>query len=631
MKSNYSRDMLILLALTILCVAVYGRCVTFEHTLYDDPNIIFENANVQAGLTWESIKWAVLNPNFGLYMPLPTLTFMLDRDLFGDWAGGYHGMTLLWHVLCVCLFYWVMQRLVKNSAIALAAAALTAVHPVQTMTVNWISARNEIMPAIFMLLSLEMYRLYCGTHNGAGKKDKEKKGNSKEDYASDIWRSHRRAALFYLLSLVFMFLGIMSKQGIVMLPAVLLLLDYWPLKRITISFREFGATLFRAALLTIEKLPWFALSFTGALFAVYGKRQFGMIQESTLLPPSENVMFALTAYVRYMFHLVYPERYIMAYSVSPAGPAWWAVAGSALLLIGLTVLALSQLWKRPWVIVFWGWFVLFLLPVSGLVRYAVESIALRYLYVPSMGLYLLVGFGLYELAQRAGKVQTGSDVIGQIRECSNHENPYGTIPGFQNRTGRLFWTVMAGLILISSGLAFRQSGFWKNSETLAQRALAVTNGNNALAHNHMSVIRDRQGLTKQAFAHVQRAVELEPQRNVWKTNYAIMLNRQRRFKETLEVVGPLLKEQPDKITYLNLYGGALTGLLRFKEALPYLEHALEIEPRHVPSLYNYGLCLQHTGETEKAREYFKRVLAVQPSHRLAQKALEELEAQKGRE
>ncbi len=585
------RDTWALLALVGLCLIVYGRCVTFEHTLYDDPQIIFDNPHVMSGLSFESVRWALLNPNFGLYMPLPTLTFMLDRNLFGDWEGGYHGMTLFWHILCICTFFLVMRRLTGNFAAVFTAALLAAIHPVQAMTVNWISARNEIMPTFFMLLSVEMYRRWrtgnaddaerlqeaCGTVGGA-----------------------LRPAPTALLSLFFMFLGLMSKQGIVALPVVLLLLDYWPLGRIELLARQPWRTVRRAAVLIIEKLPWFALSGLGVYFAFYGKLDFGAFEGERLTSPIENIGFACTTYARYLGHLLYPERYIMAYSAAGSGPAWWFIAFSALLLAAVTALATLQLWKRPWLMVWWGWFVFLLLPVSGLVRYAAESIALRYLYAPGMGLYLLVGFGLCALACR--------------NQDSNDSNTPKTPPCW-------FWVVVALLTLVSAALCYRQSGFWRNAESLARRALVVTQGTNAMAHNHLAILYDRAGRKDLAFAHSRAAFEQEPERNTWKINYAIALNRRQRFAETLDIVAPILEEQPDRPLLLNLYGGALLGLTRLEEALPHLALAVEIEPDHVPSRFNLAWCLYQLERHSEARAHVEHALTIQPTHRNAQKLL----------
>lgn len=573
-------DVAAMAGLVALCLIVYGRCVTFEYTLYDDPNIIFENDRVMAGLTWDSIRWAILNPNFGLYMPLPTLTFMLDRELFGDWAGGYHGMTLLWHIVCVCLFYRVLSRLTGEREAVFAASLLVAVHPIQAMTVNWISARNEIMPAVFMLLSLAMYRRRCDALKGA---------------------AHPVGSTFVIvkytaLSVLFMFLGIMSKQGIVLLPFVLMAIDFWPLRRFDLQFHNPRVLFRRGIVLFVEKLPWMAVSAVGVALAIYGKRDFHAFQEGVLMSPWANVDFALVAYMRYLFHLVYPERLIMAYSALGMEPKGWMVLGGGLVMGGITGIAVWQRDRWPWLLVGWSWFVLFLLPVSGLVRYANESIALRYLYAPGMGLFIAAGWGVWEGARRVGKEHASS----------------------------VFYGMLFILSCVLGALAYRQSGFWRTAETLAQRALAVTGGTNAMAHNHLSVIRDRQGLKQQAFAHARRAMEMEPGRLLWKLNYGMCLNRQLRYEETLALTTPLLEHYPDNVTLLNLHGGGLAGLTRFEEAIPYLERAIVLEPRHVPPLVNLGICMEHLGRLEEATAYYRRALALQPTHRMAQQALERL-------
>ena len=421
MNKERTRDFVVMALLALLCIVVYGRCLAFESTLYDDPKIIFENPHVQAGLTWDSIRWAVLHPNLGLYMPLPTLTFMLDRELFGDWAGGYHGMTLAWHVLCVCLFYWVMRRLTGNFAAVLLASVLVAVHPVQAMTVNWVSARNEIMPAVFLLLSIDMYRRYCGMRNaefgmrnaeaegkkaegrrikaegGSGKREGErylgKAGRNDKNVrnegtpggrktpgialgtgtAADSPSSPAASAplhpspfilhpfLYFFLAVLFMLLGIFCKQGIVVLPAVLLLLDYWPLGRIDLSFRETGRTLRRAAVLVLEKLPFFAVSAVGAAFAVYGKREFGLIRSPpwspcsriSVLPSPPRPVPGAPGVSRALYHGLL--RVVRRPGLVDDRRGRPAPGGAYRLCVDPVV-------ETPWIVVFWGWFVLFLFP-----------------------------------------------------------------------------------------------------------------------------------------------------------------------------------------------------------------------------------------------------------------------------
>ncbi|NLN94258.1 MAG: tetratricopeptide repeat protein [Candidatus Hydrogenedens sp.] len=586
------RDWFIAALLIFLCIVVYGRCVTFEHILYDDPQIIFENENVMAGLTWDSVRWALTTPNFGLYMALPTISLQLDRELFGDWAGGYHGTTLVWHIICVLSFFWIMRRLTGLFTPIVLASFLVAVHPIQSMTINWIGARNEIMPVLFMLWSIHFYRLGCLQADASVR---------------------RKRMVFYGISLLFMFLGLLSKQGIVLLPVILLLLDYWPLNRIELRLDAKAETLRRMGILIVEKIPWFLLSYVGIRLAFYGKTDFAY-KEEELVFSIVNIGFSLTGYMRYIFHLLYPENYTMAYMVLKWTPAWWMVLGSALTLALIFATVLSQVWRFPWMIICWGWFFCLLLPVSGLVRYADESIALRYLYASGMGFHLFVGFGLYSLIRymlpvaetkkthppSSGK-KKGRKKDGKTKRATGDVHP-------------LFWGITIVLVVASSAQAYRQSGFWRTGETLAERALIVTKGKNTIAHNHLSNIRSEQGLHNQALSHAVRTLELEPDRPIWQANYVRTLMNLFRYEESLELAKQLLEKHPASPVAMNLYGGSLTGLMRFEEAIPYLEQALDKEPRYVPALYNLGLCYEYLDRPEEAKAIYERALKVQPGY-----------------
>ena len=577
--STFSKREIMAVALIItLGIIVYGRCVTYDYVLYDDPNVIFKNPNVLSGFSPSGVYWALTNPNFGLYQPLPTISYMIDREFFGDWAGGYHLVTLFWHLVCAVTLFLVLLRLFNNFPVALMASLLFTIHPVQAMVVNWIIARNEIMVTLFALLSVEFYRQYA----------------MKKDYC---------AAAF---SLSFMLMAFMCKQGIVLLPAVLLVLDYWPLKRIEIKFDDFKKTLGAAVRLALEKLPWIAISGIGVFLAFFGKTQFHILDKNSLMSPLDNLGFAFVAYIRYMYHLLYPVHYVTAYSTATDWLTLWMAAGAFVILITITLTTLFYYKRRPYLLVGWVWFVLLLLPVSGLVRYNSESIALRYLYAPAIGLYLLVAFGLYDL-------------------CSTKKAISAPEEGIKRTSPRAFKIIAAILVLLLAALCFWQSGFWKNSEVLAQRAIVATGDNNAIAHNHLADIRIRQKLYGLAEMHMRKAMELEPDIKAYTHNYAVLLIRQERYQEAHDLLAPIVSENMHMVSIVSQYGSVLLALKQLEKAREYLEKAVEMEPNHVPAVFNLAFCLVQQNEKEKARQYLERVLELQPDHAKARVLLDSIQ------
>ncbi|MCK5862951.1 MAG: tetratricopeptide repeat protein [Candidatus Hydrogenedentes bacterium] len=574
-KSGRSREIAALIAIVVIGLAVYGRCVTYEHVLYDDPNIIFDNPHINSGLSIENIGWAFTTPNFGLYSPLPGMTFMLDSNLFGDWAGGFHFMTMAWHLLCACTLFIVLLRLLRNFPVALLTALLFTVHPVQAMTVNWIQARNVIMPAFFLLLSIEAYRRFT------------------ED------RSWKACAA----SLCFMLLAFLSKQGSVLLPAVLLMLDYWPLRRLRIDLRNIAETVRRAIGLILEKIPWMAMSGVGIFLAFVGKNQFDVLDKNAITSPLNNLGFSFTAYIRYLFHLLYPVNYITSYSRISEDISLWMMLAAFVVLILITCLLLFFYARRPYLIVGWTWFVLLLLPLSGLLRYNFESIALRYVYTPAIGLYLLTAFLLYEVFLPGAA----------NAEAGEHEGDVAPM-GF-----KITAVVLVGVLVV---LCFWQSGFWRDTKTLAQRAVAVTDNTNAIAQNHLGHIATEQGRIRLAEVHFREAMKIEPGVHAHIYNYAAALIRQQRYQDALNILDTILKESMDFSSITSQYGAALVGLERYEEADKYLERALEIGPDCVPALFNLALSLYRQHKNEEVIPLLKHVLEVQPSHKKARVLLD---------
>lgn len=575
LKNLPIRSYLAMAFVTLLVFIVFGYNITFDYLKFDVPKVIFENPHIMSGLTPENIYWAFTQPNFGLYQPLPNLSFMIDSDLFGAKPGGYHTVTLLWHAIAMCLFFWVMLQLTGNFPAVLAATLLLSIHPVQILVVSQIATRHEIMQAVFALLSIEAYRRYV------------------------VHKSLRA----YIFSLFLMLLGILCKQMIVVLPVILLLLDYWPLGRVALSFREPLKTLCSILKLVAEKTPYFALSFLGALLAVFGKNQFNLIkiglEKMTLW---ETVYLVTTGYARYIGHLLYPLRigYFMA-DGEQRTVVFFVL--SALLLVLLNTLALALLWKRPYLAVGWFWFVLLMLPASGVIRYMIESISLRYLYLPVMGLCLAFAFGLHDFSlwwqQRRKKTAT-------------------------NETSLSYWIAIGALTVILAGLSFWQHSFFRDTENMAHRILAITDNRSVLGHNMIGLVREEQGLYEQCNAHFRESIKLAPKNILFRFHYADTLLGQERFQDAIDIATKALEEQPDHVKLLNLCGVALMNLKRFEEAAKYLRHAVELKPDNTQVLHNLSYTLALSGKLTEARELNKRVLSLDPDDERAKTLSEQI-------
>jgi protein O-mannosyl-transferase len=566
---SHKHEYLGMALITVLCLLVFGRNITYDVFSIDIPKMIFNNPHIMTGLSWDNIWWAFTEPNLALYQPLLNIMHMMEGSLFGKWPGGFHVVTLLSHIACMCLFLWVMTRLLQNFAVAFAATLVMCIHPVQILVVSQIATRGEILQAFFMLLSVDAYRRY-------------------------VQKSSSGA---YVFSIAFMFVGMLFKQTIIMLPFALLLLDYWPLKRIDISFSEFKKTTQTALHLTLEKIPWLVLSFVGGCFAIFGKMQYDQISHHlSKLTPFSAVYFVVSGYARYIGHLLYPLRpsYFEVYSETQT-ISFFLISIAVLILI--STVALVFLWKRPYLIVGWLWFIVFMLPVSGILRYMMESIALRYLYMPAMGLYLAVFMGLYELATRKkAAVETSEEQAVDTGEST------------------WYWPAVGVLTTIVALLAFWLNGFFVNTETTAEQILKVTHNRSALAHNALAVLRMQQQRFEEAEEHYKLCVEIQPESYLFYYYYAGALYKFEKYQKVVDVMAPAVEALPEASEYLELYSLGLMATGRYSEARKHLEKALEIEPNTISLLQNLAYCLILQGNYEDAQPYLEKGLRIEPDN-----------------
>ncbi len=420
----------------------FGQSSHFPFVNYDDPNYITENPAVIQGLSWRGLIWAFSHVHGGNWHPLTTISHMLDCSVFGLNAGAHHFVNVVLHSAASVLLFLVLRQMTGKGQSgsdwrSAFVAAIFAIHPLRVESVVWIAERKDVLSGFFFMLTLAAYLHYT-----------------------------RKPSIGRYLTMSILFAcGLMSKPMLVSLPIVLLLLDYWPLKRM-VDLRTFRN-------LVAEKLALFLLSIaSGVATLIAQTRAIGSFEQ---LPLSSRVSQALLSYLTYIRQMFWPTKLAVFYSHSEDGSV--LLAGAALAAITILTFLLRN--KRPYLVVGWLWYVCMLIPVIGIVQVGLQGHADRYTYLPQIGLYLGVTWWISELLSRW-------------------------------RNAPVALTTAAIVIIASLAGASRvQASYWKDSERLWQQTIANTSDNH-VAHAHLADLLLRQRRINDAISHCQEAVRIQP-------------------------------------------------------------------------------------------------------------------------
>ena len=417
------REVIIGLVLAAITLAVFWPVSRHEFIAFDDQAYVTENPHVRTGLNWENVRWAFTNREVGLWHPLTWLSHMLDCRWFGLRAGGHHLTSLLLHAANAVLLFAALRALTGELWRSAWVAAFFALHPLHVESVAWIAERKDVLSTFFALWTLWAYSRYARA-NGA------------------------RPATYALMLLCYG-CALMSKPMVVTLPLILLLLDYWPLKRFPpAAGASQPATLAR---LVIEKLPLIGLALLTMLVTLGAAARVHTLPSVAQCPIANRIANATISYARYLLQTFWPADLAVFYPF-PAAISVWSVAGAALLLLAISAAALGTARRRPFLAVGWLWYGITLLPVVGLIQLGSYSHADRYTYVPLIGLFIMVAWGI-------GEIRFGSPVWR-----------FGLVLG-------------ATLLLGACGAATRfQLKHWQNTAALFARALEVA-PRNPVAHH----------------------------------------------------------------------------------------------------------------------------------------------------
>jgi tetratricopeptide (TPR) repeat protein len=570
--SGASRRQLLLICLFLLAavLAGYGRSVgrNFTFVNADDDEYVMANSHVQEGLTLDSIRWAFTSFDAYNWHPLTWLSLELDYQLYGLWAPGFHLTNVLFHAANTLVLFLLLQRLTGAVWCSAAAAAFFGVHPAHVESVAWVTERKDVLSTLFWLLTMAAY----------------------------AWYAARPGFVRYLLVVLGLGLGLLAKPMVVTLPAVLLLLDVWPLRRWPEdkqAVSSFAPASWRRLLL--EKVPLFLL--VAATIPLTLGAQQGTIRTLDQLPFSFRVANSLIAYVKYIGLLLWPSGLAIYYPHSFQAPPLWQPVGAAVLLAGVTVAVCWNGRSRPYLAVGWLWYLGTLVPVIGLVQVGTHELADRYLYVPSIGLSLALIWGIADIAAR-------------------------------RHVPRAALASLAGVALACCLLlTWRQVAYWKDSETLWKRDLAVTR-ESALAHDMLAsaLLPQRENLRKQleklreAREHLRRALSLERRTPSTHGNLGAVQERLGEWEEAAQQYELAMQTEWQSEKYRDTKEKCLLGLgrvrerqRRFPEAQKCYAALLEIHPKHVGAHIGLASTLEEQGDFQEAQKQYEEALRLEPN------------------
>jgi tetratricopeptide (TPR) repeat protein len=367
----------ICMALAVGTIAVYCPVLWHGFINYDDPDYILDNPHVKAGLTWSGIVWAFKSAHAANWHPLTWISHMLDCQLFGLNAPAHHMMNVLFHAANAVLLFILLNYMTGKIGRSAFVAALFAWHPLHVESVAWAAERKDVLSAFFWMLALLCYARYA-RHNGEC-------GMAKADNGPSPVLHPPSSTPFYLLALFFFACGLMSKPMVVTLPCVLLLLDFWPLQRFNTSALQ---------RLLLEKIPFFALAAASCFVTMAVQKH--ALWSSVSLPFHFRLANALMSYIRYLSKIFLPTDLALIYPYPHSWPLLGVVMAAAV-LCALTVIFVLRAKRFPYLAIGWFWFLGTLVPAIGLVQAGVQSMADRYTYLPSIGIFILMTWGIADL------------------------------------------------------------------------------------------------------------------------------------------------------------------------------------------------------------------------------------------
>jgi len=532
------------LLLAAITLAVFAQTFGHNFIFYDDNEYVFDNPMVAQGLTLKGFKWAFTGFHAANWHPLTWLSHMLDCQIYGlRHPGGHHATSVLVHTASVIALFLILRKMTGAIWRSAFVAAIFAIHPLRAESVAWVAERKDVLSGFFFILTIGAYVRYA--------------------------RGPRSALRYGAVVLLFV-AGLMCKPMLVTLPAILLLLDFWPLKRTESVLR-----------LVLEKLPLFALSAGGCAVTLLAQARAMQSNEAYSVPL--RLANATVAGMIYLIQMIWPANLVVFYPYPQNGLPPWEVALALIILVGISLAAWMTRKSRPWLLMGWVWYLVMILPVIGIIQVGGQAHADRYTYLPQIGLYIALTWLAVEWCAK----------LAVKRE--------------------LITTLAAGIIVTLMICAWQQVSYWKDGETLWAHALACTT-NNDEAYNCLGLAFREDGKLDDAIAAFQKAVEINPNCSDAHSNLGLVLLPKGRVDEAIDHCRKALAIRSDyKETHINL-GNALVQKDRMDEAITEYREALHLDPDYAEAHNDLANALLAKGQVDEAINQYHIALEIKPDY-----------------
>jgi protein O-mannosyl-transferase len=534
------------LALYLATAAVYWQTAHYAFIAYDDDQYVYENPHVQAGLTLPGVAWAWTTFFYSYWHPLTWMSLMLDRQLFGSYAGGFHLMNVALHMAAAVLLFLALARMTRCPWRSVVVAGIFALHPLHVESVVWVTERKDVLSTALAMLALLLYIRYT----------------ERLSVRRYLW-----AALAYALSLA-------AKPMLVTFPFVLLLVDFWPLQRIKLP-------LSMPALkpLLLEKIPLLAMAAVSSVLTVIASRSNGAVATLTSFSLPARIANACIAYMTYLWKAFWPFGLGVLYPAVP--PDADTALVTAVVLAAITTAALLAVGRRPYLAIGWLWYLGTLVPVSGLVQAGLQTNADRFTYLPLVGFSMAVVWGVADAVAKRPVFRRAAAVLAG-----------------------------AALLLLAIG-AHAQAAYWRDSRTLFEHTLEVTNRNYIILNN-LGVTLAADGRHEDAIADYRQAIAINPDYAEARANLGHELLGMGKMDEAYPALVEALRLKPDAAVAQGDLGTLLAARGEYPEARQHMQESLRLAPANAEMQSNLCYILQRLGRLDDAISRCDEAIRLKP-------------------